>query len=37
MAGQNIRGAYESGDRLALDGAGWLGDVHRCECGFAMG
>ena len=36
MAEQNIRRAYESGDRLALNGAGWLGDVHLYECGFAM-
>lgn len=36
MAGQNLREAYESGDRLALDGTGGLGDVHRCGCECAM-
>lgn len=37
MAAQSGGGAYESGDRLALDGAGGLVDMHRCGCGLRCG
>ena len=37
MVAESGGGAHHGGDRLALDGAGGLVDVHRCGCGVRCG